>query len=310
MKLKIIDLFCGLGGFNLAFSSQETVFSSDNDPYVSSVYELNFNKNPLSDIKKIKAKKVPDHDIICAGFPCQSFSIAGKRQGFKDTRGTLFFDVARIIKEKKPKVVFLENVKGLVSHDEGRTLTVILNTLKELGYNVSYKVLNTAEYGNLPQNRERIYIVGYRKDLNKTFKFPKEVKLKNTLDKFINRSKKVEDKYYYTKFKFQKLLEETITSKKTAYQWRRKYVRENKNNLCPALTANMGTGGHNVPLILDNFGIRKLTPRECFDLQGYPKSYKLLGSDARLYKMAGNSVSVPVVKLLADQILKDLNNLP
>lgn len=312
-KLKMIDLFCGVGGIRLGFENTgfvETIFSSDVDPYASKTYELNFGDNPLGDVTKIKEKELEDFDIISAGFPCQAFSNAGKRLGFEDTRGTLFFDVARIIKEKKPKVIFLENVKGLLSHDKGRTWEIILNTLQSLGYDVFHEVLNTMTHGNLPQNRERIYIVGFRKDLKvKEFCFPEPIKLKNEFESFIDRKDKKDLKYYYTnRFEIYDKIKDSVKKKTTAYQWRRVYVRENQSSVCPTLTANMGTGGHNVPLILDNHGIRKLTLRECFDLQGFPKTYKFPEkmADSKLYKQAGNSVSVAVIERIANQIMKTL----
>lgn len=313
-KYKMIDLFAGVGGIRLGFEQAgpvETVFSSDIDPYASKTYEENFGDNSLCDVTKIKEKELPSFDILSAGFPCQAFSNAGKRLGFNDTRGTLFFDVARIVKEKKPRVVFLENVKGLLGHDNGNTFKIILATLEELKYDVFYEVLNTHVHGNIPQNRERIYIVAFRKDLKiSEFEFPKEIMLTNVFENFIPRNKKQDKKYYYdNRFAIFPEIEKQVLSKKTAYQWRRVYVRENKNNVCPTLTANMGTGGHNVPLIKDDFGIRKLTPRECFDLQGFPKNFNFPKgmSDSRLYKQAGNSVSVSVIKRIADEIFKKLN---
>ena len=312
-QFKMIDLFCGIGGVRLGFENTKkvkTILSSDIDPFASKTYELNFGDNPLSDITKIKEKDIPDFDIISAGFPCQAFSQAGKRLGFEDTRGTLFFDVARIIKEKKPKVVFLENVKGLLSHDKGKTWEIMLLTLEELGYDIYHQVLNTMTHGNIPQNRSRVYIVGFRKDLNiKSFKFPDAIPLTKDFKNFINRSEKQSDTYYYTsRFGIYNEVKKEVVKDITAYQWRRTYVRENKGNVSPTLTANMGTGGHNVPLILDNYGVRKLTPRECFNLQGFPSKYKFPDkmSDSKLYKQAGNSVSVSVIERIAKEIMKYL----
>lgn len=310
----MIDLFCGIGGFHISAKKTNKIniiYASDIDSYPSEVYRLNYELESHKDITKEDEKKdIPSHDILAGGFPCQAFSIAGARKGFDDIRGTLFFDVVRIANHHKPKVLFLENVKGLVGHDKGNTFKIILETLDKLGYDVFHKVLNTATHGNIPQNRERIYIVAFRKDLNiDNFKFPNEINLTNNFKDFIDRSIKVDDKYYYDKrFKIWPKIKNEISSMDTAYQWRRKYVRENKNNLCPTLTANMGTGGHNVPLIKDNFGIRKLTPQECFKLQGFPEDFKIPEkmSDARLYKMAGNSVSVPVIKRIFDNIIKTI----
>ncbi len=312
-KFKMIDLFSGIGGFHRAAEQTnqiETIFASDIDPFTTIVYKDNYKIDSLCDITKKSEKEIPRHDIICAGFPCQAFSIAGKREGFEDTRGTLFFDVARIIKEHNPKVVFLENVKGLLNHDKGNTFITILNTLNELGYECYHQVLNTCKHGNIPQNRERIYIVAFRQDLNiKSFEFPEEIELENKFSDFIKRNKKQPDKYYYNnRYVMYDQIKNEINSVDTAYQWRRKYVRANKNNVSPTLTANMGTGGHNVPLIRDDFGIRKLTPRECLKLQGFGEDFILNESlsDARIYKMAGNSVSVPVINRIFQNILKVL----
>lgn len=242
-----------------------------------------------------------------AGFPCQAFSIAGYRKGFEDERGNVFFQLARVIRDKMPSIIFLENVKNLISHDNGNTFNVILETLQQYGYHVKHKVMNASEYGNIPQNRERIYIVGFKnKDTFRYFEFPDPVQLTKTLNDTIDFNAKVEEKYYYTKenCKFYDELKRSILKTDTLYQWRRVYVRENKSKLCPTLTANMGTGGHNVPLLLSKHGIRKLTPKECFNLQGFPPNFILPDNLAQshLYKQAGNSVVVPVVEAIAKKI--------
>jgi len=311
---KVASLFAGVGGICLAFKNAgaDIVWANEIDPSSCATYRENFGDKYLveGDIEQIDAKNVTDFDILTAGFPCQAFSIAGYRKGFGDSRGNLFFQIIRFLKEKKPEVVFLENVKNLISHNKGNTFRVIKETLLETGYYLKYRVLNTAQYGNIPQNRERIYIVGF-KDHNKylNFKFPSAVELTNTIHDIINVKEKKDEKYYYEKTKYYPLLKKEMLNPNTVYQWRRIYIRENKNNLCPTLTANMGEGGHNVPLIVDNFGIRKLTPRECFLFQGFPLSFKLPNSlsNSKLYKQAGNSVSVPVIKTLADNILRTLN---
>ena len=245
---------------------------------------------------------------MLGGFPCQAFSIAGLREGFKDRkgRGELFFQLERIFLEKKPKIIFLENVKNLVGHDNGNTFKVILQSLQDAGYKVKYQVLNAMNYGNIPQNRERIYIVAFRdEELYEKFNFPDPIIRTTELKDIIDFNKKVDEKYYYTdKCVFYDKLKEGVTSSDTIYQWRRRYVRENKSKVCPTLTANMGTGGHNVPIILAKHGIRKLTPKECFNVQGFPKSFKLPSdlSNAKLYKQAGNSVVVPVINRIAENI--------
>lgn len=314
-NLTCASFFCGVGGIDLAFEKNgfKTIYANEIDELACKTFELNFNiKCDNRDINYVKNNEIPNFDIMLAGFPCQAFSLAGYRQGFEDEkgRGTLFFELERIFKSKKPKIIFLENVKNLVSHNNGNTFRLILQKLEEAGYYVKYKVMNSVEYGNIPQNRERIYILAFRsKILYQKFDFPKPIELKNKLKDIISYENKVDDKYYYTNncTFYDKLLND-IKSKDTIYQWRRIYVRENKNSVCPTLTANMGTGGHNVPIIYTDNGIRKLTPQECFLLQGYSKQFKLPNDTANvhLYKQAGNSVVVPVIDRIVKEILKAL----
>lgn len=310
--LKVASFFAGVGGVDLGFEKAgfNTIYANEFDDYAADTFELNFGIDvDRRDINDISVDSIPDFDIMLAGFPCQAFSIAGNRQGFDDEkgRGNLFFELVRILEKKKPRIAFFENVKNLVSHDKGNTFRVICSELDRLGYKYLFQVLNAAEFGNIPQNRERIYIVAFRdkKDYAE-FELPKSIPLKTTIHDVIDFSKKVDDTFYYSdkKNKFYNELKEHMNSHDTIYQWRRVYVRENKSNLVPTLTANMGTGGHNVPLILTyNNEIRKLTPRECFNVQGFPSSYLLPEqSNGRLYKQAGNSVAVPVVERIAKKI--------
>jgi len=307
---KTIDLFAGVGGIRLGFEKAgfETVFANDFDAQCKLTYDLNFAKSKLvvEDMRNIGLEDLPKFDFLLGGFPCQAFSIAGYRQGFNDEkgRGNLFFDVARIIDARKPEGFLLENVKNLKSHDGGKTFRIIEETLKDLGYHLKVKVLNTMEYGNIPQNRERIYIVGFKnEDYSEKFKFPEPVKLTKKITGLLE--KKVDEKYYYNGKPLFEKLKSSIKEEGKVYQWRRQYVRENKSGVCPTLTANMGTGGHNVPIIKDKKGIRKLTPLECARIQGFPKSYKLPKiSDSSLYKQFGNSVSVPVIEAVAKQMMK------
>lgn len=311
---KAIDLFAGIGGIRLGFSQAfgrniEFVFSSEIDKYAKQTYYANFGDIPSGDITRIDEKDIPKHDILLAGFPCQAFSIAGKRLGFEDTRGTLFFDIARIANYHKPKVIFLENVKGLVGHDKGNTFKVINQTLEDFGYKVFSKILNAKDFG-VPQNRERIYIVAFL-DNSVVFEFPNGFKLETKISDMLEE--KVTTKYYYNGKPLFDKLKNHITNENTIYQWRRHYVRENKNEVCPTLTANMGTGGHNVPIIKDKYGIRKLTPRECANFQGFPKDFILPTNlaDSHLYKQCGNSVTVGVIEKIAKSIknhIKGLNN--
>lgn len=321
-KWNVASFFAGVGGIDLGFEQTKAfkiVYANEIDSYPVATYERNFDvKVDCRDINEVKASELPDFEVMVGGFPCQAFSLAGYRQGFDDEkgRGTLFFEMVRIIKEKKeaghqPKVVFFENVKNLVGHDHGNTFQVIREHLEHLGYKLETRVLNAMEYGNVPQNRERIYIVGFLdEEAYDKFKFPQPIPLTTSLTDVIDFHSKQDSKYYYSpdNCNFYDQLQADMKRKDTIYQWRRVYVRENKSNVCPTLTANMGTGGHNVPLVLTDSGIRKLTPRECFNIQGFPNDFKLGElSNTRLYKQAGNSVTVPVIKRIAEQIIKALS---
>lgn len=318
-KYSLIDLCAGTGAFSLAFEKTgkiKTIFANDNDKNSKIIYDDNFKlKLTLKDIHDIDViKDIEPFDILTAGFPCQPFSIAGEKQGFNDPRSNVFYKILEFMKIHKPRVVILENVKNLQSHDEGKTFKKIVDEIDKINYSIKYKIMNTCNVSKIPQNRERIYIVCFRdmKDKDK-FIFPKNV---NDEDKFELKDiieKNAKDKYYYhNKLKIWNVIEKSITkhvNTNTIYQYRRYYVRENKNNLCPTLTANMGGGGHNVPLIKDDKGIRKLTPQECFSFQGFPNTYKLTNtiSDSGLYKLAGNAVSYPVVQKIAVNVMSLFN---
>lgn len=315
-KFKFIDLFAGIGGFRLALQNLggKCVFTSEWDENAKKTYRANFGETPFGDITKEYTKKyIPENfDVLCAGFPCQAFSIAGYQKGFHDTRGTLFFDLEKIIETKRPKAVFLENVKNLVSHDKGNTFKIIIEILeKKLGYKTYTKVLNSSTHANIPQNRERIFIVAFDplqvKNHNK-FTFPEPIPLTKTIHDILEKGKQAENLYYKEDHMYYSELKKTMTSKDTIYQWRRVYVRENKSNVCPTLTANMGAGGHNVPLVLDDYGIRKLTPKECFAFQGYPVDKYILPNiaNSRLYMQAGNSVTTKLIERISEQIIKVL----
>ncbi|MDO8676441.1 MAG: DNA cytosine methyltransferase [Candidatus Azambacteria bacterium] len=310
-KFRTIDLFAGVGGIRMGFEKAgfETVFANDFEKACKDTYDLNFKTSKLivEDIRKIGIDDLPEFDFLLGGFPCQAFSIAGYRLGFKDKqgRGNLFFDIARIIEARRPAGFLLENVKNLKMHDSGKTFRIIKETLEGLGYYIKYKVLNTMEYGDMPQNRERVYIVGFKDSLHcDNFEFPERKKLNTKVVDLLEE--KVDRKYYYNGKPLYQKLKDDVTKAGKVYQWRRKYVRENKKGVCPTLTANMGMGGHNVPIIKDKKGIRKLTPFECARLQGFPKSYKLPKNlaDSALYKQFGNSVSVTVIEAVAKNIMK------
>lgn len=311
-KNKFIDLFSGTGAFSyiLEKNGYKCVLSNDMIKESKDIYELNMkhDKFILDDLNNIDLEDIPKHDILCGGFPCQPFSIAGKQEGFKDKRSNVFWKILDILKEYKPSIIILENVKNLVTHDKCKTFDIIKKELEDIGYHIKYSVLDTCKITDIPHHRERIYIVGFlkkKKYLNFDFDFDdienKDIKI------FLEDD--VDKKYYYTdKLKVYDEVKKNVVKHidtNTVYQYRRYYIRENKSNCCPTLTANMGSGGHNVPIIKDDNGIRKLTPRECFNLQGFPKDYKLPKvSDSKLYKLAGNAVSIPVIDLIIKKISK------
>lgn len=312
-ELRTIDLFAGVGGIRLGFEKAgfKTAYANDFAKNCKATYDLNHSEPKLhvEDINKINIKELPEFDILLGGFPCQPFSIAGHRQGFKDEkdRGNLFFRIVDILKERKPEAIMLENVKNLKGHDKGNTFRVIKEELEGLGYHIKAEVLNGMTHGNIPQNRERIFIVGFLdKSKADAFKFPQQIELTKSFKEFVKGE--AEDKYYYNDKPLYERIKDDINSEDTIYQWRRKYVRENKKGVCPTLTANMGRGGHNVPIIKNHKGIRKLTPKECFMLQGFPESFKLPKNlaDSELYHQAGNSVVVPVVQRIAEEMKKVL----
>ncbi len=315
----VASLFAGIGGICLGFkqAGAEIVWANEIDKSACETYNSFFNNPDYLHQGDIYKMDVPDDikvDIVAAGFPCQAFSVAGYRKGFADDRGVLYTQVIRIIQETCPKAVFLENVKNLMTHDGGNTYRVIRESLEAEHYVVTEKILNTMEYGNIPQNRERIYVVAFKEDSpgSKTskamdnFKFPEPTRLTRTVRDLFDYSIKKPEKYYYPKnHKYYPILDRAMTNPDTVYQWRRVYVRENKSGVCPTLTANMGGGGHNVPIIRDDYDIRKFTPEECLALQGFPSEFKFPEgmADSHKYKQAGNSVSVPVIRRIAENMI-------
>ena len=313
-QLNFIDLFAGIGGFRIALENQgaNCVFSSEWDKYAQMTYKENFGDIPQGDITKIKETDIPKHDILCGGFPCQAFSISGKQRGFKDTRGTLFFDIARIVEHHQPKVLFLENVKNLTKHYHGNTLKIILRTLEDLGYNVFYEVLK-ASYYSVPQARERIYIVCFRKDLGITnFDFPKptnkKIYVKDILeddikakDCIVNRT----DVKFWKKDETPSLKPIQIGQINNGGQGERIY---SINGHAITLSAYGGGVAGKTGAYLVNGNIRRLTPRECARVQGFPEWFKIPVSKSQAYKQFGNSVSVPVIDAVFKQITNTLNN--
>jgi DNA (cytosine-5)-methyltransferase 1 len=310
-KYTMVDLFAGTGAFTYAFDSTNrvtTVWANDCETRSEQIYRLNFNTPFVrQDFTTIDPHQIPPCEILTAGFACQPFSIAGLQKGFSDVRSNVFWKILETIQVLKPRVAVLENVKNLQSHDHGLTFKTIIDSLTNLGYHIHHRVLNTSVVTSLPQNRERIYIVCFRDQRDADlFSFDKLVRT-DRIWSVLEPS--VDSKYYYgPHLKIWDAIHEGVTKENTFYQYRRYYVRENKSGVCPTLTANMGAGGHNVPLIKDSKGIRKLTPRECFNLQGFPSNYQLpSASDCDLYKLAGNAVSIPVVQQLATHLVEILD---
>lgn len=309
-NFKFIDLFAGLGGFRIALESlgAKCVYSNEWDKPVQQVYANNFGEVPEGDITKVDENTIPEHDILCAGFPCQAFSISGKQRGFEDSRGTLFFDVARIVKAKRPKIVFMENVKNFATHDNGHTLEVVKATMEELGYTFYQKVLNAVDYG-IPQKRERIYMVCFRNDLNiKEFKYPKPFKLTKHVEDFLIKDEEmVKPLFVERQDIFFNGTEDNEYSDKSIRlgivnkggQGERIYSTK---GIAITLSANGGgifarTGGY----LIDG-KIRKLHPRECARIMGYPDSYKMCNSTNQAYKQFGNSVVIDVLQHIGIEI--------
>lgn len=300
-NIKYIDLFCGVGGFHIAMNeackeqgiSSECVFASDIDKHCQDSYEVNFGMRPVGDITQVDVNKIPDHDILFAGFPCQPFSIIGQMKGFDDTRGTLFFHIANILKHKKPKAFVLENVKQLAGHNKGQTLKVILKTLREdLKYHVQFAILNALDYG-LPQKRERIIIIGHREPIH--FSFPAPVRPFKPLSDVLE--KKPAKRFYASDY----IREKRKEAHKSAYKlsiW-----HENKSgNICSYPYSCALRSGASYNYLLVN-GERRLTPREMFRLQGFPDTYKVTANEGQAKRQAGNAVPVSMIKAVVSKLL-------
>lgn len=321
-KFTFIDLFAGIGGFRIAMQELggKCLFTSEWDEQAKKTYEANFGEVPFGDITKEETKKfIPDgFDVLCAGFPCQAFSIAGKRGGFEDTRGTLFFEVAEIIKSKKPKAIFLENVKGLVNHDKGKTLDTILNVLRnDLGYFVPEPQIMNAKNFGVPQNRERIYIVGFRNDLGiESFEYPKPTD-KTAAFEDVKEEKTVSVKYYLSETYLNTLINHKKRHESKGNGFGYEIIPD--NGIANAVLC--GGMGRERNLVYDHRlkdftpithikgevnreGIRKMTPREWARLQGFPNDFIIPVADASAYKQFGNSVAVPAIQKTGNEIIK------
>ena len=298
---KTIDLFAGIGGIRLGFEASgcKNVFSSEWDKYAQRMYEANFNEKPFGDINDIAPTDIPDHDILLAGFPCQPFSIAGKGLGFADTRGTLFFNIEAILDAKKPKAFLLENVKRLTTHDNGNTFAVILERLHKLGYTVYYKVFNSLDFG-IPQKRERIYIVGFKNPIQ--FDFPKPLGYFKPLSEVLEKDEDIPASYFLSEQIKQKRLSALKTIPPKPSIW-----HENiGGNISPLpYSCALRAGGSYNYLVVN--GERRLTSREMLRLQGFPDSFIINLPYSQARKVAGNSVSVPVIRAIAGEMIKALN---
>ncbi|MFB5762928.1 DNA cytosine methyltransferase [Paenibacillus medicaginis] len=333
------SLFAGIGGFCRAFKNEgfNVVWANEIDSYAAQTYRHNYPETRMIEKSvedlSVQADKLEPVDVLTAGFPCQSFSLAGNKLGFKDPRGKLFFEIIRLLKEfgeQKPKILVLENVKNLIYHDDRKTINTIEEELKRAGYwfriPLDHKgnlitqrsnavVLNTKEHTDIPQNRERLYMVAFSQQYFKmnTFKFPQEVDQLNDVRAYLDIKEKADEEYYFDeKSKYGKMFADKMAegSETSVYLLRRAYVRENKSASTFTLTANMGEGGHNVPVIKDSWGIRKLTPKECARLQGFRDTFFSFPYDmpkGKQYKQVGNAVTVDLVQKLAAECKRNLN---
>lgn len=303
--MRVCSLFCGIGGIDLVFikAGHEIVWANDMDKYACMTYRYNFPNTPLieGDIRSIDKKDIPDFDILTAGFPCQPFSVCGKQKGFSDERGNLFFEIGKVIDEKHPSVVFLENVANLTEHDKGKTFNVIHNELAGRGYFIRYLIADACDYG-VPQHRTRTYIVAFTdRNACERFTFPEKVLLEKRITDVIDVSVKADDKYYYspesTKYR---RLSEFISDEKQLYRFADYGIQSSKDGISFTLKANMGTYYDRVPIIKDNVGIRNITPSECLALQGFQKGFTFPSTvpEREQYKQAGNTVCVKVIEKL------------
>ena len=307
-KPKVCSLFAGIGGIDLAFAQAgfEIVWANEIDKDACKTYRHNFPDTILSecDIRKIKASSIPDFNILTAGFPCQSFSVCGNKKGFEDERGNLFFEIMRFADERKPEIIFLENVANLTEHDNGKTFNRIHNELSERNYYIRYIIADACNYG-IPQHRTRTYIVAFKGfEMCNQFKFPEEQPLKNHIFDIIDRSIRADDRFYLDEksAQYQKM-KSAITDENQIYRFSDYGIQKSKDGISFTLKANMGTWYNRVPIIKDNFGIRTITPKECLSLQGFPATFDFPDIPIKsMYKQSGNTVVVPVIKSIAKNI--------
>lgn len=311
--MKVCSLFSGIGGIDLGFiqAGFEIVWANEFDRDAARTYRHNFGNKHLveKDIRKVDVATIPDFDVLVAGFPCQPFSILGKQRGFEDSRGMLFYEIERVVKAKRPQVIFLENVANLIEHDDGKTFLTVYNTLVPYGYSFRYRVMDAIDYGNVPQHRTRIFIVAFLdNDKCERFEFPEKLKRTTKLNDIINRSEKHDKSYYYTEEnEYFEDLNKVAKDKQALYRIFENGVSAKPYYVCPTLVASMGAFMHRVPVVRDDYGIRMITPYECLALQGFPKDFRFPKIPmASAYKQCGNSVVVPVIRRIAENIMKVL----
>lgn len=312
-KMTVVSLFAGIGGICLGFKQAgfDVIWANERDTAACKTYRLNFGDSYLQegDIRNIQANTIPDFDVLTAGFPCQSFSTAGFKKGFRDPRGNLFFEIVRIIKEKQPRIILLENVENIIEHDNQKTFLTIFNSLAECGYDVKYRTLQPFDYAGIPQRRKRVFIVAFRDiDDCDAFSFPEEVEAKQKIDNIIDFTKKQHISYYYenTHPSYPELEQKAKSGK--IYALKNNGSVYCSGTLCPTLIAGMGKFPDRIPIVKDSYGIRRLTIRECLRFQGFPEGFNISRENSieDAYKQIGNSVCVPIVNRIAIEIAKVL----
>lgn len=313
---RVASMFAGIGGICLGFKQAgfDIVWANEVDKAACKTYRHNFGNRYLQecDIRKVNIDNIPNFDVLVAGFPCQPFSIAGKQRGFQDDRGNLFFEIGKIIDKRRPRVVFLENVPNLIEHDNGRTFLVIYSVLAQYGYTVCYRTLFANEYGNVPQVRNRVYIVAFKNlDDCDRFHYPEPIPLTNNVNNIVDITKKQNEVYYYHDVdRIIERLRNVVREKGRIYNMFGGNLTNTRHGMCPTLVADMGRRKNRVPVVKDDFGYRKLTLRECLAFQGFPKEYYFPKSITVMdaYKQIGNSVCVPVICRIAKQIYCSFKN--
>lgn len=314
-NLKVCSLFCGIGGIDLGFiqAGFRVVWANELDKDAARTYRYNFGAAYLveKDIREVAAYEIPDFDVLVAGFPCQPFSVLGKQKGFDDPRGQLFFEITRIVQAKRPQVVFLENVANLLEHNEGKTFLTVYNALVPYGYTLRYRVIDAIDYGNVPQHRTRIFIVAFRdQETCDRFLFPEGIRRTKKLNDVLSRRQKHSSVYYFDENDAcYAHMKKCVVDKTALYQYHADSKKYSLHRVSPTLVASMGDFPERIPIIRDDYGIRKITPYECLALQGFPADFRFPNvSLSSAYKQCGNSVVVPVIRRIAEQIAKSIEN--